>query len=79
LPVLRALNRWVRVYDYHDEFDRVEKLRDWYESDPDVEEVELPDINHCLPEMIKRRPLSDRTAIAMVARIKDLTARELME
>jgi hypothetical protein len=43
LPVLRALNRWVGVYDYHDEFDRVEKLRDWYESDPDVEEVELPD------------------------------------
>jgi hypothetical protein len=76
---LGALNRWVRVYDYHDALDRVERLRDWYESDPDVEEVELPDINRCLPEMIKRRPLSNRTAIAMVARIKDLTARELME
>jgi hypothetical protein len=30
-------------------------------------------------EMIKRLPLSDRTPIAMVARIKDPTARELME
>jgi hypothetical protein len=29
------------------------ELRDWYESDPDVAEVELPDINCCLPEMIK--------------------------
>ena len=30
-------------------------------------------------EMIKRRPLSDWTPIAIVARIKDPTARELME
>jgi hypothetical protein len=68
-----------RLYDYHDALDRAERLCDWYESDPDVEEVELPDINRCLPEIIKRRALSDRTAIAMVARIKDPTARELME
>lgn len=71
---LGALNRWVRVYDYHDALDRVERLRDWYESDPDVAEVESPDINRCLPETIKRRPLSDRTAIAMIERIKDLGA-----
>jgi hypothetical protein len=42
---LGALNRWVRVYDYHDALDRVERLRDWYESDPDGAEVELRDIN----------------------------------
>jgi hypothetical protein len=55
-----------RLYDYHDALDRAERLCDWYESDPDVEEVELPDMNRCLPEIIKRRALSDRTAIAMV-------------
>jgi hypothetical protein len=76
---LGAPNRWVRVYDYHDALDRVERLRDWYEFDHDGAEVELRDINRRLPEMIKRRPLSDRTAIAMVARIQDPTARELME
>jgi len=62
---LRALNRWVPVYDYHDALDRVERLSDQYESDPDRAEVELPDINRCLPEMIKRRPLGNRTATAI--------------
>ena len=28
-----ALNRWVRVYDYHDAEERVEMLREWYEGE----------------------------------------------
>lgn len=76
---LGALNRWVRVYDYRDAFDRVERLRDWYESDPGSDEVEFPDIDRCLPKSMKRRPLSPRTLTAMVPTIKDPTARQLME
>lgn len=76
---LGALNRWVRVYDYRDALDRVERRRDWYESDPDGESVELPDIDSCLPKPVKRQPLSRRTLDAMIPTIKDATARQLME
>ncbi len=57
---LGALNRWVRVYDHRDAQDRVDTLREWYESDPEGEEVELPDIDRCLPNSMKRRPLTER-------------------
>lgn len=57
----------------------VERLRDWHESDPDGAEVELPNIDRCLPKPISRRPLSKRAAIGMVAGINDPIARELME
>src|SRR5437867_3414868 len=46
---LGALNRWMRVYDQRDAMDRVERLRDWYETDPEGGEVELPDIERCVP------------------------------
>lgn len=76
---LGALNRWVRTYDYRDAFDRVERLREWYDSDPEGEAVELPDIDRCLPRSVKRRPLSRRTLDAMIPAIKDSASRELME
>jgi hypothetical protein len=66
---LGALNRWVRAYDYRDAFERVERLREWYESDPDGEAVELPDIDRCLPKSVKRRPLSRRTLDVMIPAI----------
>ena len=76
---LGALNRWVRSYDYRDAFERVERLREWYESDPDAEAVELPDIDRCLPTSVKRRPLNRCTLDAMIPTIKDSASRQLME
>jgi hypothetical protein len=76
---LGALNRWVRAYDFRDAMDRVERLRDWYESDPESVDVELPDIDRCLPKSVKRRPLGQRTLAAMVADIENSLARQLLE
>ena len=76
---LGALNRWIRVYDYRDALDRVERLRDWYDSDPESDDVELPDIEGCLPKSVKRKPLSRRTLAAMTAEIKNPLARQLIE
>jgi hypothetical protein len=32
--LLESLNRWVRVYDWRDALERVDRLREWYEVDP---------------------------------------------
>lgn len=53
-----ALNRWIRVYDFRDAEERVEMLREWYESDPDSEHVELPDVKGATPQLLRaRKPL----------------------
>ena len=39
----------MRVYDYHDALERVEQLREWYESDPEGEQVELPAVDAGMP------------------------------
>ena len=76
---LGALNRWIRVYDYRDALDRVERLRDWYDSDPECDDVELPDIEGCLPKSVKRKPLSRRSLVVMTTEIKNPLARQLIE
>jgi hypothetical protein len=75
---LGALNRWVRTYDYRDALDRVERLREWYEDDPEAGDIELPDIARCLPESIKRKPLSPRTLTALLPAIKNPVAHQLV-
>lgn len=55
-----ALNRWVRVYDYRDALEYVERLRDWYSADPDAGEVEIPDVDASVPASVLRKPLSRR-------------------
>jgi hypothetical protein len=67
-----SLNRWLRVYDYRDAEDRVEQLREWYEGDPDGENVELPAIDRSTPATVRRRPLSRRR----LARLMDTCADE---
>lgn len=52
-----SLNRWVRVYDYHDAEERVDMLREWYEGEDNPEQYEVPDLEGCTPKCLKERPL----------------------
>ena len=53
-----ALNRWVRVYDYRDALEHVERLREWYSGDPDCENIEMPDVESSVPVSMQRKPFS---------------------
>lgn len=75
---LGALNRWIRVYDHRDAQDRVDTLREWYESDPEGEEVDLPDIERCIPNTMKRRPLSEKGLGHILPVVKG-TGKQLIE
>lgn len=55
-----SLNRWVRVYDYHDAEERIDMLREWYEGEENPEQYEVPDIEGCTPKCLNERPLSLR-------------------
>lgn len=55
-----SLNRWVRVYDYHDAEERVEMLREWYEGEENADQYEVPDVEGCTPKSLKQEPLSLR-------------------
>ena len=79
--LLGSLNRWVRVYDWRDALERVDRLREWYEVDPPEtpEEVQLPDIESSIPHCMKRRPLSPKTLGHIRPTIKGKTARQLVE
>ncbi len=72
----RALNRWVRVWDWRDALDRVDRLREWYETDIEAGEAELPDIERDIPPCMKRRPLSVSSLRKL--QIKDSAARDLV-
>ena len=73
-----ALNRWVRVYDYRDALDHVERLLDWYSTDPDSGEVEVPDVDGSIPAAIRRKPLSTKALRRLLPSIAGET-REWME
>jgi hypothetical protein len=53
-----ALNRWVRLYDYHDAEERVEMLREWYEGEENAVQYEIPDVEGCIPKSLKETPLN---------------------
>jgi hypothetical protein len=59
--------------------DRVERLRDWYEADPEGGDVELPDVEHCVPESLKRRPFGRRTLVGIVSEMDNPIAQRLLE
>lgn len=73
-----SLNRWVRVYDYHDAEERVDMLREWYQGEANAEQYEVPDIEGCVPKRLKERPLSLRSLRDLSQRIRRKEAKDLV-
>ena len=69
LLFMGAINRWARVFDYQDALERNEMLRDWYEGDPDAENIELPDIESAIPKSLRKKELSKRGLRQLMNRI----------
>ena len=76
-----ALNRWVRVYDYRDALERVEQLREWYESDPDGEHVELPAVDAATPACLRNKwnPLKPASVERLLEAVRNRKVRALVE
>jgi hypothetical protein len=76
---LGSLNRWIRVFDYREALERVERLREWYESDTeDDSAIELPDVERSIPSSIRRRPLSLRSVEWMLPRIRNRVVKRML-
>ncbi len=73
-----SLNRWVRVYDYHDAEERVDMLREWYEAEANAEQYEVPDVEGCVPKCLKQRSLSLRSLRELSRRIRRKEAKALV-
>jgi len=75
---VRSLNRWVRVYDYHDAEERVDMLREWYEGEENPEQYEVPDIEGCTPKCLKEPSLSFRGLTELNRRIRNQEVKALV-
>ncbi len=73
-----SLNRWVRVYDYHDAEERVDMLREWYEGEENPEQYEVPDIEGCTPKCLNERPLSLKGLRDLSQRIRNEEVKALV-
>lgn len=73
-----SLNRWVRVYDYHDAEERVDMLREWYEGEKNPEQYEGPDIEGCTPQCLKEPSLSLRDLKDLNQRMRNKEVRVLI-
>lgn len=77
--LLGAINRWARVFDYQDALERNERLREWYEGDPDAENIELPDIESAIPACLRRKALSTRGLRQLLPCIRSSQVRNWVE
>jgi hypothetical protein len=73
-----SLNRWVRVYDYHDAEERVDMLREWYEDEENAEQYEVPDIEGCTPKCLQEPSLSLRGLKDLHHRMRNKQVRVLV-
>jgi len=73
-----SLNRWVRVYDYHDAEERVDMLREWHEGEENPEQCEVPDIEGCTPQCLKEQSLSLRGLKDLNQRMRNKKVRVLV-
>ncbi|HEU0076462.1 MAG TPA: hypothetical protein VFQ76_02365 [Longimicrobiaceae bacterium] len=76
-----SVGRWVRVFDYRDAEDRLEREKEFMEEAMDEEEregVELPDLSVCIPPALRTAPLGDRALGRVLRTAADPAARELM-
>jgi len=75
------LNRWIRVYDHRDALERVEQLREWYDADPQGENVELPAVDAAIPDCLRQKciPLKERFVARLAATVRNQRVRALLE
>ena len=76
-----ALNRWIRVYDQRDALERVEQLREWYDADPQGENVELPAVDAAIPDCLRQKciPVKERFVARLAATVRNQRVRALLE
>ena len=72
----RALNRWIRAYDFRDAEDRVEMLREWAEGEE--EQYDIADVAASTPGCMKQKPLGLRTFYRMEAQTKGKEAKAII-
>ncbi len=76
-----SVGGWVRVFDYRDAEERVEREREHMEETMDEEEregFELPDLSACIPASLRARPLADREASRVLRTASDPAVAALM-
>lgn len=73
-----ALNRWLRIYDYRDAQDRVEMWREWMEGEADRDQYEIPDVDGCIPECLKRKRLSRTQIVKLASQVERKEAKALV-
>ena len=74
-----ALNRWIRVYDYHDAQERAEILREWAAQEADAGQYELPDVEGALPPCLRQTVLDEGEVAHLKGKIRDALAMKLVE
>jgi len=74
-----AIQRWVRVYDFRDAQYRVEILREWVEGEDNPEQYEFPDVEGCIPQSMKLKPLALKQVRQLAGSVTDQLSRQLLE
>lgn len=76
-----SVNRWLRIFDYRDAEEGLEREREYLEELEDEERagVELPDLSACIPPGLKAEPLSDHQLTRVLRSVSDPVVTGLMQ